>query len=125
MFSDLLSLKTMLKTYYFLFLSTFLLSCEENKPNDFILSEEQLVPILADFHLIDAAAKQGVLQNNRNNFIRHKQYKSILHHHKVEEERFDSTLNYFSNHLDQFSEIYQKVEQKLVEDLSKYQESEE
>ena len=48
----------MLKTYYFLFLSTFLLSCEENKPNDFILSEEQLVPILADFHLIDAAAKQ-------------------------------------------------------------------
>ena len=114
-----------MKINCFLFFILLLFSCSRDEVNNYILTDEELISVFSDFHLIDAAAKQGVLKNNRNNLIKHKQFKAILKKYQIENERFDSTLSYLSQHPNKFVKLYEKVERKLVEDLNTYKEPEE
>ncbi len=101
-----------------LILST-LISCSEKEINKYIIPQEALIPMLCDFHIFDAASKQGVISNNRNNFVRHQQYNSILLKYKVERAKFDSTINYYSHRPEEHKTLYQKVEARLIEKLEK------
>ena len=38
-----------------------LFSCSRDEVNNYILTDQDLINVFSDFHLIDAAAKQGVL----------------------------------------------------------------
>ena len=103
----------------------FFISCSGDEVNNYIVTDEELIEVFCEFHLIDAAAKQGVLKNNRNNLIKHKQFKAILVKHKIEHKRFDSTLSYLSQRPKKFVKLYEKVERRLDEDLNNYTEPEE
>tara|TARA_Y100001968_G_C18900978_1_gene500669 strand:- start:31 stop:372 length:342 start_codon:yes stop_codon:yes gene_type:complete len=92
-------------------------SCSSKEINNYIIPQEELIPILCDFHIFDAASKQGVISNNRNNLVRHQHYNSILLKYKVERSRFDSTINYYSQRPEEHRILYQKVESKLIEKL--------
>lgn len=100
---------------YITFLITLIISCsQENIPPKSLLSKEQLIEVLYDFHFVDAASKQSIIANNRNNKIKHAQYKGVLEHHKISKEQFDSTLNYYISIPEELKVIYEKVEQKFI-----------
>ena len=96
-----------------------IISCSKKETNKYIIPQEELIPILCDFHIFDAASKQGIISNNRNNLFRHQHYNSILLKYKVERARFDSTINYYSQRPEEHKALYQKVEAKLIEKLEK------
>ena len=100
---------------YITFLITLIISCnQENIPPTNLISEEQFIEVLYDFHLVDAASKQSVIANNRNNKVKHAQYKGILEHHKISKAQFDSTMNYYISIPEELKIIYEKVEQKFI-----------
>jgi hypothetical protein len=109
-----------MKIKWLIILSAFLVSCSTNETNNYVLSDDALIEVFCEIHLMDAAARQGVIKNNRNNFIKYKQYKAILLEHKIELNRFDSTLIYLSHNPDKFVELYEKVELRLIEKLKSY-----
>ena len=99
----------------------FIFSCSQKEKNKFIIPQEKLIPMLCDFHIFDAAAKQGVINNNRNNFVRHQQYKSILIKYDVKRAKFDSTIRYYSKRPIDHKSLYKKVESELIKKLEKNQ----
>lgn len=107
----------MKKTISITFLYLLIISCSKNEKNTYIIPQKDLIPILCDFHIFDAAARQGLIKNNRNNLIRHKQYKSILSKYKMERTRFDSTINYYSQRPEEHKLLYQKVETQLIKKM--------
>ena len=97
------------------FLTALIISCtQENIPPKSLLSKKQLIEVLYDFHLVDAASKQSIIANNRNNKIKHAQYKGILEHHKISKDQFDSTINYYIARPEEVKMIYEKVEQQFI-----------
>tara|TARA_B100000401_G_scaffold239603_1_gene162475 strand:+ start:2632 stop:2973 length:342 start_codon:yes stop_codon:yes gene_type:complete len=94
-----------------------ILSCSQKETNTYIIPQEELIPMLCDFHIFDAASKQGVISNNRNNLVRHQHYNSILLKYKVERSKFDSTISYYSQRPEEHKILYQKVEAQLIEKL--------
>lgn len=102
-------------------LSVLLYSCSGEETNSYIIPKEELIPVLLDFHIINAASKQGVIGNNRNNLVRHQQYAGILEKHKIEREKFDSTMMYYSYRPEEYKIIYEQVEAGIVEMLGKNQ----
>jgi len=100
---------------YITFLITLIISCtQENIPPKNLLSRKQLIEVLYDFHLVDAASKHSIIANNRNNKIKHAQYKGILEHHKISKGQFDSTIDYYISIPEELKVIYEKVEQKFI-----------
>ncbi|MAW65429.1 MAG: hypothetical protein CMD18_04450 [Flavobacteriales bacterium] len=101
--------------------SIFLISCSSKEINLYIIPQETLIPMLCDFHIFDAAARQGVIANNRNNLVRHKHYKSILKKYNIKRAKFDSTLIYYSFRPKEHKILYEKVESELNKKLEKNQ----
>ena len=100
---------------YITFLITLIISCtQENIPPKNLLSRKQLIEVLYDFHLVDAASKHSIIANNRNNKIKHAQYKGILEHNKQSKSQFDSTIDYYISIPEELKVIYEKVEQKFI-----------
>lgn len=97
------------------FFCLFIFSCStKEEDNKYIIPEKDLIPILVDFHILDAASKQGVIQNNRNTYARHKHFKGILLNYNIKRERFDSTIKYFAKNPVTFKALYEKVEAVLA-----------
>lgn len=96
-----------------LLFSWIIISCENEYPKN-ILTQDELVDVLVDLHLVDAAGKQQVIANNRNTLIKHKQLKGVLELHKIEKSKFDSTIQYYFKHTKKFAQVYQKVETTLT-----------
>ncbi len=107
----------MLKQSFLFAIIISILSCTENKnvPNTYIIPEEKMIEILKDFHITDAASKQGVISNNRNNYIRNQQYLSILSKHEIEKARFDSTIIYYSERPEDFKKLYDRLENEMIQ----------
>jgi len=74
-----------------------------------------MIEVLKDFHITDAASKQGVISNNRNNYIRNQHYLSILSKHDIEKERFDSTIIYYSEKPEEFKKLYDLLENEMIQ----------
>ncbi len=101
--------------------SLFIIACSEKNINKDIIPQEKLIPILCDFHIFDAAAKQGVIGNNRNNLVRHKHYKSILKKYNIRRAKFDSTIKFYSLRPKEYKILYKKVESEVIKKLKKNQ----
>ena len=108
-------------TYYTLLLALLIASCSDKEVNNYIIPQEQLIPALVDFHIVDAASKQGVISNNRNNYIRHSHYNGILESFRIERARFDSTMRYYAERPEEHKLLYEKVEAQLIKKLEKNQ----
>ena len=108
-------------TFKLSLLGLFLITCSEKDINKDIIPQEKLIPILCDFHIFDAAAKQGVIGNNRNNLVRHKHYKSILSKYNIKRAKFDSTIKFYSLRPEEYKILYKNVESELNKKLEKNQ----
>tara|TARA_B100000795_G_C22796023_1_gene439356 strand:- start:1269 stop:1634 length:366 start_codon:yes stop_codon:yes gene_type:complete len=90
---------------------TFIVSCntKETTVSSNIIPEDRLVALLADFHLMDAAAKQNIVTNNHNTLVKHKQYLGVLKLHGFSKEQFDSTISFHVKDPANFKKIYEEV----------------
>lgn len=102
-------------------LIVFFVSCTNKEANIFIVPEDILIPMLCDFHILDAASKQGVISNNRNNLVRHSHYNSILLKYNIERSRFDSTIQYYTQRPIEYKALYEFVASKIINKLEQNQ----
>ena len=97
------------------------LSCTRKEINKYIVPQKELIPMLCDFHILDAASKQGVISNNRNNLVRHSHYNSILLKYNIERSRFDSTIQYYTQRPIEYKALYEFVASKIINKLEQNQ----
>jgi len=100
-----------MKSFWMSTLFVLLLGCnsEEITPSSNIIPEDKLVVLLADFHLMDAAAKQNIVTNNYKKLVKHKQYLGVLKLHGFSKAQFDSTISFHVQHPANFKKIYEEV----------------
>lgn len=111
----------MKKAFLYITLILSIISCSEpEEKNNYIIDNDKLIDILYHFHIIDASAKQGIIDNNRNNLIRHKQYAGILEKYDVTRAEFDSTITFYVKKPDQMKLIYEKVETRIINKFDSY-----
>ncbi len=82
-------------------------SCiRQEDENEYIIPKDTLLSILSDLHLADA-----YLSVNRAGFKSDKElfYKAILDSYRVDRERFDSTIHYYSLKGDQYESLYEDL----------------
>jgi hypothetical protein len=83
---------------------------------DGILVKEELVPILTDIHLAQAAI--GINQSSDSSRYSIDDYKSYLfNYYHISKQKYDSSLSFYSLHPEMLNEIYKEV----INELSKKQ----
>lgn len=98
-----------------------MISCgsDNNSSQDFdraiIISEDSLVALLKDIHIVDAAAKQNVIPGNSNNHVKYGEYKMVLKKHEISKMRFDSTIDLYTRNGKKFDALYERVIKELKE----------
>tara|TARA_B110000211_G_C14076607_1_gene552391 strand:- start:2461 stop:2820 length:360 start_codon:yes stop_codon:yes gene_type:complete len=100
-----------MKLFWISSLLILIFACGEQKnevPSN-LISGDALVPLLADFHLMDAAAKQNIITNNHKTLVKHQQYAGVLKKHGVSRAQFDSTIQFYVQSPDVFKILYDKV----------------
>lgn len=110
--------------FWIIGLYVFVIACDNNESSipANLIPEDKLIPLLADFHLMDAAAKQNIVANNHKTLVKHKQYLGVLKMHGYTTAEFDSTISYHVKHPAKFKIIYEKidvylkVQQEKIED---------
>ena len=83
-------------------------NCGNQKDND-ILSREELVNLLIDLHLYDAMATDYSLNTHLEDIDSASLYTSVLSKHEIDRDGFYKTLQWYSNHPDEFASIYDEV----------------
>ncbi len=114
-----------MKLFWILSLIIIFLACGEQKteaPSN-LIPEDALIVLLADFHLMDAAAKQNIITNNHKTLVKHKQYLGILKKHGFSRAQFDSTIQYNSKNPEVFKKLYDQVGTHLKLKQEKHQEA--
>jgi hypothetical protein len=107
-----------MKNLLYVFLFLFLYSCtkKEIKIPPYVLSKEQMVPLLADVHIAQSAnTMYGVSDTMRYPMKDFMTY--ILKIHHTTQAQYDSSISFYSNHPEMMKDIYDKV----ITELSKKQ----
>ncbi len=85
-------------------------SCRQ-RPKE-VLSDGDMIEVLADLHIAQAYAEQYPAQfatDSARKVLR----QSVLQKHGVTTEELDSSLSWYGRHIDRYTELYTKVEEKL------------
>jgi len=78
-----------------------------------ILSEEQMIPILIDFHLAEAGTQEGRIK--KDSTVKHisTYYDHIYKLHEVSEEDFRKTFEFFVSNPYEFDALYEKINEQM------------
>jgi len=85
-------------------------------PNN-IIPPTEMVGVLVDFHLAEAAIRQAQEKNLDVNQISNQYYYSLLKKHGITRKKYAESLQFYS----QNSKEYQKIYKEVVVELSKMQ----
>lgn len=92
-----------------------LAACNKNnllqtKPSD-VLSSDQIIPLLVDIHLTDAALKinQPTRQSSDIKLYYSIAYAPVFKKHKTSPAVFQSSMQWYGRHIDKLDEIYAEV----------------
>ena len=99
--------------FSFLFLSVVLVSCSD-KNNDYVLSREEMIPIMIDLYLTTEKIGMEKLPLDSASIYFKSVYKpQILKNHNVETPKFDSSFKYYSSSPEDFLWIQTAVADSL------------
>jgi hypothetical protein len=105
--------------YPFVCLMLFLGACHQNNdtkhvPSD-LLSKEQMIPLLVDIHLTEASLKlnQSIVLTKDVKLYYSSAYSPVFIKHKTSPEQFESSIQWYTRHIDQLDEIYAEVITRL------------
>lgn len=84
---------------------------------DNVLSEGKMADVLADLSIADQLALRNMSENTDfgNDSARKILRQSIMRKNGVTEAQFDSTLVWYGHHMDDYSKLYKKVEERLAD----------
>jgi len=103
----------------FILLSVLFYSCSE-KPEQMaqnILPKDEMVQLLADLHIIDAAFNTQIIQSKKLDVNLQQLYNDACSKRFVTRAQFDSSFSYYTKHLKEMNEIYEE----LINELSRRQ----
>jgi hypothetical protein len=109
-----------MKKWAFLFCITLLVaSCNSilsSKPNG-TLSESQMIDLLVDMHLAEASFKMASDSTSKLNDTTgvRQRFAQVFIKHDVKPDRFNKSLNYYIEHIEDLNKIYSEVIAKLTE----------
>ena len=79
----------------------------------YIIPPKKFVNVLVDIHLADGIAVENLGRNSNELLDSAALYGSVFSKYGVTRAQFDSTLNYYSTHSDDFQKLYNKVTARL------------
>lgn len=79
-----------------------------------VLSQDKMVDVLLDVHIVEAAIR--TLDSNSKRIEKQEYYNGMFAHHGITKEQFDKSLDWYSHHPSRLVEIYDAVRVK-AEDL--------
>ena len=80
---------------------------------DGILTKSQMVDVISDMQLMEAAHRSLTLSSKIQNPMRDTSYTIVFNKHHTDVATFDSSLHVYTKHPKLFSEIMDEVEVKL------------
>lgn len=103
--------------FFLLTLSMLLASCQEKEPEtpSYLLSEDQMVDVMVDMHLLETAQNLKLMGADTTNRKYQQYFNAIFESHETSKADFDSSLFYYSTKTDQMNAIYDKVLEELYE----------
>ena len=90
-------------------------ACNPSRPPRDLISQEDLVPILVDFHMVYSIQSTTEFRTYSRQFDTIDTYSYIFDKHGVNKAMFDSTIAWFSQHPKQFTEVYDHVVMVLTQ----------
>lgn len=78
-----------------------------------MLSDKEMVSIITDIQLVEAAHQLINLKNMDQVKMRDTSYQMVYNKHGVTEAQFDSSLRVYTQHPKRFTEIMKQVDQNL------------
>jgi len=101
--------------YFLMGLILFFFGCSNNNPvpKD-IIPEDSLIRIIVDMHLADAILIEPSVQQKQMVINKSKFYNAVLNKHAVTKDKFQESLNYYSDNLEKFDSIYERVIEELT-----------
>jgi hypothetical protein len=86
---------------------------EKIKIPENIIPPEQMVPIIVDFHLVEASLVQANQRHEDLNQITNYRYTSVLKKHKVNRKQLAESLIFYTDNIKELESIYTKVVEEL------------
>lgn len=86
---------------------------------DYLIAEQQLIPILMDIHLAEVAHQNWRYSRNKDTLPKSdsismsEYYQTILTLHQTSPQQFDQTFSYYEARPEQFDRLYTKVVEQL------------
>lgn len=94
-----------------LFLAIILSGCND-RPKE-VLSEKKMVRLMADMELAEAYSNMSS-QGHQDHDYRYELGRSVLATHGVTQEQLDTTLAWYGRNLDDYSELFEKVDKEIL-----------
>lgn len=103
-----------IKFVFFCFV-TLLLSCNANEDSipPEIISPENIVPLIVEIHISDGILISRQQKSRRNEIEYENFHKAIFKKYGYTRAQFDSSIGYYSRHLDIYESIYENVMNEL------------
>lgn len=95
-----------------------LFSCQPTPSNttpDYVLSEDKMVSVMVDMHLVETAANLKVFPPDSAQQMYSDRFASIFLTHQTTQAKYDSSLWYYATQTDRMNVIYDLVLEQLSE----------
>ena len=102
-------------TFFIIIFSLFLFSFgkkQERVPEN-ILTEEKMVDVMVDMHLVETASNLKLLPLDSTDLPYREYFASVFVTHGVSKAEFDSSMFHYTTHTEQMNAIYDKVLERL------------
>ena len=93
--------------------------CSERRPPN-VLDEDKMVSLMVDMQLAEAYATQ--FSSSRND-IKMELGKRVLAKHGVSEETLDTTLAWYGRNLDEYTELFEKIDKEILNKRRQFSET--
>ena len=89
-------------------------SCSHKDGNRPEIKKDKLVDVLVDIHLTDGYLSYSGSRIDRNRDRIEGAYGYVLRKYDITPKQFSNTMKYYSNHLSDYEQLYNKVIEKLT-----------
>jgi len=81
------------------------------------LSESKMVDVLVDMHITEATVKFGIdtIEHTIDTTDARNRFAEVFRNHNIKPEEFNTSLNYYLEHVEEMDKIYSDVINKLTE----------
>ncbi|MGQ9845911.1 MAG: DUF4296 domain-containing protein [Bacteroidales bacterium] len=93
----------------------FLFSCKQNSTEipEGVISRDSMINIIVDLHLVDAVLQNPMTQSKVGDIPSNNLYKAVMKKYHISKERFDKSMDFYSDNPVMLDSMYDSVIEKL------------